>query len=216
MTEESVLPGAVNNASGVQQDAETKVAPAADATANTDAVKAAEGATNTDGKTDGDGGNGDAKKDGGAQVPEKYDFVLPEGFELDAEIGSEFEAFAREEKLPQEKAQKFVDFGAKLVQKYQANVEESWASQRAAWRNEISADKEIGGAENLGYAARALDTFAPDLRELLDTSGWGDNPAFVRAFVRIGKAISEDRLVGGAQQNGLVDTTPEAVMYGKK
>lgn len=137
-----------------------------------------------------------------AAAPESYDFQMPEGFELNSEITEQFTAYAKDLKLPQDKAQAAVDMGVRLVESFQSKQAEAFQQQQTTWRNEVTADKEIGGdklEENLGYAARALDTFAPDLRQVLNDTGLGNHPAFVRAFVKIGKAISEDRLVGGEQ-----------------
>ena len=136
-------------------------------------------------------------------APENYEFELPEGYELNQEVSEEFTAYARELNLPQDKAQAAVSMGVKLLENAQAKQAEAYAQQISAWRNEVTNDKEIGGpalAENLSYAAKVLDTYAPDLRAVLDETGLGNHPAFVKAFVKIGKAISEDRLVGGAQQ----------------
>lgn len=94
--------------------------------------------------------------------------------------------------------------GVKLIENFAAKQAEAFATQQAQWRDEVVNDKEIGGPalqENLSYAAKVLDTFAPDLRQVLNDTGMGNHPAFVKAFVKIGKAISEDRLVGGSQQS---------------
>ena len=47
-------------------------------------------------------------------------------------------------------------------------------------------------------AKKALETFGtPELRTLLNESGMGNNPEVIRAFYRVGKAISEDKFVSG-------------------
>ena len=205
MSEESLLSGNAPAPSGVQQDA--------------DAGKPAEGAGETpkvENQPNADAGKGEGEQGKQeSQVPDKYEFALPEGYELDAEIGEEFGAYAKELGLTQDKAQKAIDIATKWQQKLQQSQADTFKAQRAAWRDEVKADPEIGGAgfaENLGYAAKVLDTFAPELRELLGTTGFGDNPVFVRAFVRIGKAISEDRLTGG-EQRGAPAPSAADVMY---
>lgn len=149
-------------------------------------------------------------------APENYEFELPEGYELNQEVSEEFTAYARELNLPQDKAQAAVSMGVKLLENAQAKQAEAYAQQISAWRNEVTNDKEIGGpalAENLSYAAKVLDTYAPDLRAVLDETGMGNHPAFVKAFVKIGKAISEDRLVGGAQQAPGAALDPAAKLF---
>jgi hypothetical protein len=63
-------------------------------------------------------------------------------------------------------------------------------------------DQEFGGeklSENLSVAKKALDAFGtPELRKLLDDSGLGNHPEVIRMMYRAGKAISEDRFVGGS------------------
>jgi hypothetical protein len=60
----------------------------------------------------------------------------------------------------------------------------------------------IGGdklAENLGIARKALDQFGtPELKDVLNMTGFGNHPAVIRAFYKIGKAISEDKFVKGS------------------
>jgi len=155
-------------------------------------------------------------KEAPAGAPEAYEFAMPEGFELNQEVAGEFESYARELNLPQDKAQAVVNMGVKLMESAQAKQAEAYQQTQQQWRDSVVNDKEIGGqalAENLGYAAKVLDTFAPDLRVVLDETGLGNHPAFVKAFVKIGKAISEDRLVGGAQQTPGAAQDPAAKLF---
>lgn len=200
MTTESLLTGQASTEAGTQPATEQTAAPAATP----------------------DGGNPQGQQPAAeantepAAAPEKYDFAMPEGFELNQEVAGEFEAYARELNLPQDKAQAVVDMGVKLMQSAQSKQAEMYQQTQEQWRNEVVNDKEIGGqalAENLSYAAKVLDTFAPDLRGVLDETGLGNHPAFVKAFVKIGKAISEDRLVGGAQQTPGAVSDPAAKLF---
>ena len=200
MTTESLLTGQASTEAGTQPATEPTAAPAA----------APDG-----GNPQGQQPAGEAKTEAAA-APEKYDFAMPEGFELNQEVAGEFEAYARELNLPQDKAQAVVDMGVRLMQSQQAQQAALVQQTQEQWRNEVVNDKEIGGqalAENLSYAAKVLDTFAPDLRGVLDETGLGNHPAFVKAFVKIGKAISEDRLVGGAQQTPGAISDPAAKLF---
>lgn len=200
MTTESLLTGQASTEAGTQPAAEPTAAPAA---------------APAGGNPQGQQPAVEAKTEPAA-APEKYDFAMPDGFELNQEVAGEFEAYARELNLPQDKAQAVVDMGVKLMQAHQASQAALVQQTQEQWRNEVVNDKEIGGqalAENLSYAAKVLDTFAPDLRGVLDETGLGDHPAFVKAFVKIGKAISEDRLVGGAQQTPGAISDPAAKLF---
>lgn len=147
----------------------------------------------------------EAKPDEKAEgAPEQYaDFTAPEGIQLDAEIVDEFKAFAKEENLTQEKAQKFADLGAKIAQKTHDNYVKHIEATQVQWANDSRADKEFGGDKldaNMAVAKKALDTFgSPELSEMLRTSGLGNHPEIVRAFYRVGNAISEDKLVPGGK-----------------
>lgn len=130
------------------------------------------------------------------QQPEvEYSFTLPEGYTADEELAGELKALAKENNLSPEAAQKVADLGIKMQQK-QA---EAWQKTQDAWVAEVMADKEIGGDKldaNIALGKRALETFGgPELKDLLDSTGFGNNPAIIRAFVKIGKAISDDSLV---------------------
>lgn len=133
-----------------------------------------------------------------AQAPESYDLKMPEGVELDTAAAEEFTAIAKELKLPAEAAQKFADVGAKMAQRQVENH----AKLVESWTESVKTDKEIGGdklAENLGIARKALDQFGtPELKDVLNMTGFGNHPAVIRAFYKIGKAISEDGFVKGS------------------
>ncbi|HZQ35586.1 MAG TPA: hypothetical protein VFD32_06610, partial [Dehalococcoidia bacterium] len=58
------------------------------------------------------------KAEGAPKAPEKYELAAPKGVELDAEFAKEYEAAAREAGLPQDKAQKIFELGAKAVAKF--------------------------------------------------------------------------------------------------
>ena len=133
-------------------------------------------------------------------VPESYELKMPDGVALDQEAATEFTAIAKELKLDQATAQKFADVGAKMAQRQADNH----AKLVESWTESVKTDKEIGGdklAENLGVARKALDTFGtPELKDVLNSTGFGNHPAVIKAFYKIGQAISEDRFVtGGAK-----------------
>lgn len=127
-------------------------------------------------------------------------FKAPEGVLLDEELLGEFKATAKELKLSQEDAQRLADIGVKMQQKQV----EAYQKTQAQWIESVKADNEIGGQaldENLAVAKKALGAFAtPELRQLLNESGFGNHPEVIRHFVRVGKAISEDgRVVTGTK-----------------
>jgi len=144
-----------------------------------------------------------AKGDGEPQgAPEAYEaFKMPEGVQLDEEITTEFQGLAKELNLPQETAQKVADLGAKMADKWAAKQQEQIQAAVADWAKQTQADAEIGGdalGANVTTARKALDTFGtPALRKLLNDSGLGNHPEVIRFTTRVGKAMSEDKVVTG-------------------
>jgi len=141
-----------------------------------------------------------------------YEFNAPEGINLDSELLGEFEAFAKEKGYTNEDANRLLEFGIKMRQKDVAQFQ----AQQAAWVGEIKGDKEFGGDaldENLGVGKKALEAFGtPELKNLLKTTGYGNNPEIIRMMIRVGKAISEDKLVIG-DKRPQTEITPAKSLY---
>lgn len=185
------------------------------------------GAPSGDGKVDDKGaaggnagGTGDAgagsKGEGGdgnkPAVPEAYEFKMPEGVEIDKDAAAEFSSIAKELKLDQAGAQKVADVAVKMAQRQL----EAHAVQVQGWVESAKSDKEFGGEkfdENLATAKKALDTFgSPALRKVLDETGLTNHPDMIRAFWKIGQAISEDGKVMTAG-SGATPPPIEHIMY---
>lgn len=149
-------------------------------------------------------------------APEKYEFTAGEGVELDTEALKDFEPVARDLNLTNEQAQKLVDAYPKILAGVQQRQAAAWQAQTEQWAADVKADKEIGGDKltaNLSAAQRALDLFGgPVLKEYLNTTGLGNHPELVKAFVKIGKAMSEDGMVDGSNQG---QRSAAEVLYGK-
>lgn len=150
-------------------------------------------------------------------APEKYEFKPAEGQELDTAALEQFEPIARELNLTNEQAQKMVDlYGTKIMPMVQKQQAEAWQAQTEEWAATVKADKEIGGDKltaNLGVAQRALDTFGtPELKEYLNGTGLGNHPELVKAFIKVGKAMSEDGMVTGKESG---QRSAAEVLYGK-
>lgn len=178
------------------------------AAASADAAQADQAAASNDASTQqqaaGDQGadakTGEGAKEQGDQdkpqgAPEKYEFKLPDGVQMDDTGLAKFSEMAKDLNLTQEAAQTMLD-------KMGSHQAEAIERVKAEWSEGAKADKEFGGDklnENLAVAKKALDQFGtPALRTLLNESGLGNHPEIIRAFFRAGKAISEDRFVAGS------------------
>ena len=135
-------------------------------------------------------------------APEKYeDFQVPEGVALDEGIMNDFVARAKELNLSQEKAQEMVDLGVKVLDNAMEAQREQYAQLRQQWVEELKTDQEFGGSnfdKTVEQAQQALRKFGDEsLTELLEETGYGDNPALIKFLARITKATSEDNSASG-------------------
>lgn len=179
--------------------------------------KAVEGASNEEGANAKTDGKADEKATG---APESYeDFTLPEGVELNEELMGEFKPLAKELNLSQEQAQKLVDLQANEMAKITKAQEQTWNDLNESWVDQAMKDEEIGGKsetefkEKVAVATKALEKFGtPELRQALDLTGAGNHPEILRFAYRVGKALSEDQIVG-SRSSGSEEKSPEKVLF---
>lgn len=168
----------------------------ADATA--DAGKTADADAGADKTTD-TGKDADADKAKADGPPEKYEFTMPDGMELDASLAEKADPVFRELGLTNEQANKL----AKLVAEQRVSEgqaqHDAYVKQMEDWAKATYADAELGGSETAvmenvnKYVPTFLNEFAsPELKALLRDTGLGNHPELVRVFVRAGKAMAED------------------------
>jgi len=199
-------------AAAAPADGSSPAIPATPAAPATEAAPEGEAATKDDGAT--------TEADAPAEpqgAPEAYAaFTVPDDVELDADLTTEFSGLAKELNLPQDKAQSVLNLGLKLVEKANEQHLAQLETAKAQWLEQSKADPEIGGAkltENLVVVDKAKATFAtPALTALLNDSGLGNHPEVIRMFLKVGQAISEDRLVVGDAATG-DKLTAEERMY---
>ena len=73
--------------------------------------------------------------------------------------------------------------------------------------------KEFGKAytEKMDMAINAAKEFGgEELLEVLNSTGLGNNPAIIRAFANIGKAVANDEIIGGGGRQGFMMSPSEA------
>ena len=154
-------------------------------------------ATNTD------GGSTPASTPAADAVPEKYDFKAAEGVTLDEPTVAEVTALAKELGLTKsETAQKLLDHRLATTAAAATAQAAELATRRTAWEDEVRNDPTMGGAQfdqTISHAKNALARFdtSGELRKMLNDSGYGSNPAVVKLFSAIGKAMAEDKFIGG-------------------
>lgn len=160
---------------------------------------AGDGAANQEqqGKENAEGqGEKQTEKDAKPGAPEKYEFKAPDGMDLDTEAVAAFEPLARELNLSQEAAQKLVDIYASRMSALGSAQQAQALQQRQGWEAAVRSDKDLGGQNlesTLNAGKQALKQFGtPELVNLLNHTGLGSNPEFVRFCATVGKAMAED------------------------
>lgn len=173
-----------------------------------------------------------AKEEAPKGAPETYEeFQFPEGVQMNPDAVTEFKELAKAANLDQETAQKFAEFGPKILANVAKAQETAIEQVVEGWAEQTRADKELGNGDkavldaNLAIANKAMAAFAsPELRTLLDKhdkaknpggTGLGNHPEFVRLMVKVGKAISEDKLVTGNEPGHTVKSHADR-LYGNK
>ncbi len=176
-----------------------------------------------DGKTtdkDGDGKTDEGKKpedDKAAGVPEKYEFSLPDGMEVDTALLEKADPVFRELGLTNEQAGKLAQLVAEQRISEGQALQDAYAKQMEDWASQTNSDKELGGsAEAVSanvqkYAFPFINQFgSPELKALLKDTGLGNHPEIVRTFIRAGKAMAED---GGVMGKSTSTKSAAAVLF---
>lgn len=156
-------------------------------------------------------------------APETYaDFKAPENYTLDPKMIEAAAPVFKELGLTQDQAQKLVDLQAKLALDAAKAPQETYEALRKEWRTAAETHPELKGKLQPGgevsvTMGKALDALgdaklAADFRQAMDSTGVGDNPAFIRAFYKFAQAFTEGTHVSGKgpAPTGQVDPTKPA------
>lgn len=148
------------------------------------------------------------------KAPDKYaDFKLPDGVKLDGDALTAATTLFKEYNLPQEAAQKMVDFHVEQLQKAADSPIKAWTDMVKDWGEKTAADPEIGPniakvKATIGSAYDKLIALAgekgPAMREtvaefksVMDLTGAGNHPAFVKMLSALASAVVEGKHVAG-------------------
>jgi hypothetical protein len=137
----------------------------------------------------------------GGTAPEKYEFKsLPDGFEITPEA----EEFFKKNSFTQEQANNAVEYYVKKLEEAAKGPYEQWKSLQEEWVGKVKADPEYKG--NLDNVRSTISKFldqvgdpkiAEEMREAMDFTGAGNNPAFVKFMYRMAANFTEGAHVSG-------------------
>ena len=163
-----------------------------------------------------------AKPEAAAPVaPEKYDFSkveLPKGVTLDQPLIDAVAPVLKELGISQENASKLVkaqaDYVAAAEVKREADFKAWMATTVKGYQDTLKKEWGASHDANLTIAQRGMARLSgPEMKQILDDTGLGSHPLFVKMFYEVGKMVSEDKPPNGATPPGARKSTAE-VMYG--
>jgi hypothetical protein len=187
-----------NNGDAIEFKSEE--APVVDAAAKAAEAKASEEKAVADKKVAEEKAASDkAAEDVKNKKPESYELKLPEGSKLSKAQADEIAAYAKEQGLSQEQAQKQLERESKLVEGFEAKSLEQLQEATVQWLETCKTDKEVGGEtfqRNAELAKRVVSRFGtPEFKAELERTGLGNHPELFRFCKRIGESMSDDQFI---------------------
>jgi hypothetical protein len=147
-------------------------------------------------------------KSEGVELPEAYEFNMPEGRELDKGMVDRFTPVLKELKIGQDGAQKL----ASLLVEDQIAKEKAYAEITEGWKQETIKTLGTDYQSKLASASKFIDKFGSDeVRKVLNDTGLGNHPQIVQMFINAGKHFGNDSFVAGTtKKNAVTDPEREA------
>ena len=150
--------------------------------------------------------------------PADYQLTLAKDSPLSEEDLATTLKEAKEAGLSKEEAEGMLQTKDQAARNLIARQNQAFESTKKAWKEQAAKDPEIGGehfTQNIEMAARAWDKLAtPALKKIAEDSGIGSHPEVVRLMVKVGRMMSEDRLVRGNVGAIPGKKSKEEIMYG--
>lgn len=146
--------------------------------------------------------------------------AVPEGMKLAESELKEVTAFAQSNNLSLEQAQALVTEAAKSAKSAVEQQQQRFDTMRATYAESLAKDKDWGGdklQETQRLATQtAMRYFTPVLKDLLNRTGLGDNPDLIIAMAKIGKQISEDKVLTGKGAADAPRKDPASALFPKQ
>lgn len=161
-------------------------------------------------------GKEQGKKDEGKtenkdQVPDKYEFKIPEGMQLDAKALELATPVLKKLELTQSKAQEIVDVYAEIKKEEILQSEMALLTRRKAWREDIK--KNPQWEEKLSFSKKALSMGSQAFQNMIKNSWMGDHPDVIEFLANVGMMAGDSRFVEGRPATGASKKNPENILY---
>ena len=191
--------GATDGAAGAVSDAVSgdSAAPVGDGDSE---PTESEGATGNGAQ---DSKDGDSAGEKAAEVPEKYDLTIPEGYTVDDNLMAEFTGVAHELGLNNEQANKLAGMHTKIMTEAFQSLNAARDAEVTGWgdaaKSELGKDYDIT-MTNVAVGLVEAEKSIPTLRQAMDKTGFGNTVEGIRLMATIGKLLGEDQ--GGKDAGG--------------
>lgn len=157
------------------------------------------------------------QSDNALQEEANQDYEL-QAESLDEQDTAELKNFAKQLGLNGKQAQAITSVLDKAQQGFNEDLKGRFDTQVGEWRKAVQNDPELGGQNfantklNIG---RVMQRFGnPEVRQLLNTSGIGYNPAFVRFMNAVGSVLGNDTGYVNGTQAPTQQQTRSSVLQG--
>jgi len=158
-------------------------------------------------------------------VPEKYELKLPDGMSTDMGLIEKLTPTLKEIGITGEQAQKLADIYAPHIKAQSEAQQKSFQdAQETNFKNFLESEKKntmdklgANAKADLVFAAKSRDRFlSKESQEMLNAAGIANNYSFISDLIRMGKAISEEKLVEGKRVTSDTRSDGEVLYGGKK
>ncbi len=136
----------------------------------------------------------------------EYKLTMPDGVPLDQELMGKAAPVFREMGLSNDQASRLVPLVSEVQQRVVMALGDDFTALKTDWAKAAKSDPQLGGArwsETMRLADTAMTAGgAPkgsEFRELLDESGLGNHPAFIRVFRALGEHLARGASVRGGK-----------------
>jgi succinate dehydrogenase flavin-adding protein (antitoxin of CptAB toxin-antitoxin module) len=156
----------------------------------------------------------DAAKAAAQAVPEKYEIKPPEGMSLDPTMMEKAAPLFKELKLSNEGAQKLANFYAETLKQMQQQQADGFKAFLENSKQETIKALGANYKQELAYAAKVRDRFlSTETVETLNAVGLANDVNLIKDLIKLGKLISEDKLVEGKRVIPDSEKSAAEVMY---
>jgi hypothetical protein len=154
-------------------------------------------------------------------IPAEYEIKFADGTPLDPKTdGEKIVAHLKAQGFSTKQAEAHLAHLAEVSKGLVSRQQAAVAEAVTRWASDTKNDKELGGdkfQETAVNVKRAMDRFAPEgsaFRQLVEDTGYGNHPEFVRVFNAIGKAMAEDtHTILGSRSRNETKKDPAEILY---